>query len=108
MEEALGEQSFRGHRRSENWVLTVPTTANLRSSVFRRVFRGVAVIRALFLAAMVSVGVVSGPVMPVAHAEAPYRNCTEARNNGDCDIPSSSDKYQTKLDRDRDGIGCEC
>jgi hypothetical protein len=39
---------------------------------------------------------------------APYNNCTEAKQNGDCDIPSSSDKYQPKLDRDQDGLGCEC
>lgn len=39
---------------------------------------------------------------------APYANCTQARQNGDCDIPSSSDLYQAKLDRDHDGIGCEC
>ena len=39
---------------------------------------------------------------------APYKNCTQAKQNGDCDIPSSSDKYQSKLDRDGDGIGCEC
>ena len=39
---------------------------------------------------------------------APYSNCTEAKQNGDCDIPSSSDKYQSKLDRDGDGLGCEC
>jgi hypothetical protein len=39
---------------------------------------------------------------------APYKNCTQARDNGDCDIPSSSDKYQSKLDRDGDGLGCEC
>ena len=38
----------------------------------------------------------------------PYSNCTQARANGDCDIPSSSDRYQSKLDRDGDGIGCEC
>ena len=39
---------------------------------------------------------------------APYPNCTVAKQNGDCDIPSSSDKYQSKLDRDSDGLGCEC
>jgi hypothetical protein len=39
---------------------------------------------------------------------APYQNCTQAKQNGDCDIPSSSDKYQSKLDRDGDGLGCEC
>ena len=39
---------------------------------------------------------------------APYQNCTQAKQNGDCDIPASSDKYQSKLDRDGDGLGCEC
>lgn len=39
---------------------------------------------------------------------APYKNCTQAKQNDDCDIPSSSDKYQSKLDRDGDGLGCEC
>ena len=39
---------------------------------------------------------------------APYTNCTQAKQSGDCDIPSSSDKYQSKLDRDGDGLGCEC
>ncbi len=39
---------------------------------------------------------------------APYKNCTQARDNNDCNIPSSSDRYQSKLDRDGDGIGCEC
>lgn len=43
---------------------------------------------------------------PVANA-VPYKNCTEARKNGDSDIPSSSDKYGPWLDRDNDGIGCE-
>ena len=40
--------------------------------------------------------------------QAPYKNCTQARANEDCDIPSSSDKYQPKLDSDGDGLGCEC
>lgn len=39
---------------------------------------------------------------------APYKNCTQARGDGVCNIPSDSDKYQAKLDRDQDGIGCEC
>lgn len=39
---------------------------------------------------------------------APYSNCSQARQNGDCDIPAGSDKYQSKLDRDGDGLGCEC
>jgi len=39
--------------------------------------------------------------------DAPYKNCTQARANGDTNIPTSSDKYGTHLDRDGDGIGCE-
>jgi hypothetical protein len=46
-------------------------------------------------------------IAPAAQA-APYSNCTEAKNNGDCDIPATSSKYQSKLDRDGDGLGCEC
>lgn len=48
-------------------------------------------------------GVLAAPVA----AAAPYKNCTEARQNGDSDIPSSSDKYGSWLDRDGDGVGCE-
>jgi len=50
----------------------------------------------------------AGPALAAPAPLAPYKNCTEARQNGDCDIPSSSDKYQAKLDRDSDGLGCEC
>ncbi|PRC46263.1 calcium-binding protein [Mycobacterium sp. ITM-2017-0098] len=47
-------------------------------------------------------------VAPVAVAgSAPYENCTEARSNGDTNIPSSSDEYGSHLDSDGDGIGCE-
>jgi hypothetical protein len=49
-------------------------------------------------------GVLAAPA--VANA-VPYKNCTQARANGDSDIPSSSDKYGSWLDRDGDGIGCE-
>lgn len=52
----------------------------------------------------VGFGVLAAPA--IANA-APYKNCTEARANGDTNIPSTSDKYGTHLDRDRDGIGCE-
>jgi hypothetical protein len=38
---------------------------------------------------------------------APYENCGEARQNGDSNIPSSSDKYGPWLDSDGDGVGCE-
>ncbi|MCV7130142.1 excalibur calcium-binding domain-containing protein [Mycolicibacterium vanbaalenii] len=47
-------------------------------------------------------------VSPVALANAaPYENCTDARANGDANIPSSSDRYGSHLDRDGDGMGCE-
>jgi hypothetical protein len=58
------------------------------------------------------VGVAIATPMALASATpaqaAPYKNCTQAKQNNDCNIPSGSDKYQSKLDRDGDGIGCEC
>ena len=50
----------------------------------------------------------AAPAIAAPAPLAPYPNCTVAKQNGDCDIPSSSDKYQAKLDRDQDGLGCEC
>lgn len=64
-----------------------------------------------FIAAALFAGIAIGSAAPAIAApvpQAPYKNCTEARNNNDCNIPSSSDKYQSKLDRDGDGVGCEC
>lgn len=55
-------------------------------------------------ALLTGIGIIGAPV---AFAEAPYENCSQARANGDTDIPSSSDQYGPWLDRDRDGIGCE-
>ncbi len=37
-----------------------------------------------------------------------YKNCTEAKANGECDIPEGSSHYCSKQDRDGDGIACEC
>jgi hypothetical protein len=45
---------------------------------------------------------------PVADAACPYRNCSEAAQDGVCNIPSTSPCYGPWLDRDHDGIGCEC
>ncbi|ORA68285.1 calcium-binding protein [Mycolicibacterium elephantis] len=59
------------------------------------------------IGAVCLVGVVAVGLAPVATAQRPYKNCTEARANGDTNIPSSSPKYGPHLDRDRDGIGCE-
>lgn len=36
-----------------------------------------------------------------------FRNCTEARQAGYTDIPSSSAFYSRQLDRDNDGVACE-
>ncbi|MGV0675203.1 excalibur calcium-binding domain-containing protein [Mycolicibacterium fortuitum] len=55
-------------------------------------------------ALLAGIGIVAAPA---ALADAPYKNCSQARANGDSNIPSSSDKYGSWLDRDGDGIGCE-
>jgi hypothetical protein len=63
-----------------------------------------------FVVAVAAAGAIAGAAIgtsPVAAANAPYKNCTEARANGDTNIPSNSDKYGPWLDRDNDGIGCE-
>lgn len=69
-------------------------------------------VRTLGLLAATALGAIAigeaGPAIAAPLPQAPYSNCTEARANGDCDIPSSSSKYQSKLDRDQDGLGCEC
>ena len=59
-----------------------------------------------FVAAAAIAGAVSVAWAPMAGA-APFRNCTEARDAGYTNIPSTSEYYGTHLDRDRDGIGCE-
>lgn len=63
-----------------------------------------------FLAAAAVAGAFAGfgvGASPLATADAPYENCSEARANGDTDIPSNSDMYGPWLDRDGDGVGCE-
>ncbi|BBZ32723.1 hypothetical protein AWB99_20155 [Mycolicibacterium confluentis] len=44
---------------------------------------------------------------PSATAEAPFRNCTEAKQAGHYNIPQGSDYYWSGGDRDGDGIACE-
>ncbi len=61
-------------------------------------------VRSLIAAAVL--GAIAVGAAPAAVA-APYKNCSEARANGDTNIPSNSDKYGSHLDRDGDGIGCE-
>lgn len=60
--------------------------------------------RGLLLAGIFVMGVAFAPVADAA----PYKNCTQAKNDGVCNIPEDSPYYQPKLDRDKDGIGCEC
>jgi Excalibur calcium-binding domain len=61
-------------------------------------------VRTLIAAAVL--GALAVGVAPAAVA-APYTNCSEARANGDTDIPSTSERYGSHLDRDGDGVGCE-
>ena len=44
---------------------------------------------------------------PVAIADPPYRNCSQARADGRHDIPRGDPAYAPHLDRDNDGIACE-
>ena len=69
-------------------------------------------IRTLAAATAAALGTIAigfaAPALATPLPQAPYPNCTVAKQNGDCDIPSTSDLYQPKLDRDGDGLGCEC
>jgi hypothetical protein len=56
---------------------------------------------------LVAAGASSIAAAPIANAQQPYRNCSEARANGDTNIPYDSPYYGPHLDRDNDGIGCE-
>lgn len=44
---------------------------------------------------------------PAAAQQAPFPNCSAARDAGYSNIPSNSPYYGTWLDRDGDGVGCE-
>lgn len=64
----------------------------------------------VLLAAMATVAVGLGTgvsLAPAAQAASPYKNCTEAHKDGRYNIPKDDPAYQTKLDRDNDGIACE-
>ena len=37
-----------------------------------------------------------------------YKNCSEAKADGECDIPQGDSHYRSKQDRDGDGLACEC
>jgi hypothetical protein len=46
-------------------------------------------------------------VAPAASAAGPYRNCTQAHQDGRWDIPQNDPDYWSGGDRDGDGIACE-
>ena len=45
---------------------------------------------------------------PSAAADGPYANCSQAKADGVCNITTDSPWYSAKLDRDGDGLACEC
>ncbi|OBI40144.1 calcium-binding protein [Mycobacterium kyorinense] len=63
-------------------------------------------IRALLAAAGVVAAAAIG-IAPAANAGPPYKNCTEAHNDGRYNIPEGDEAYSSKLDRDGDGLACE-
>lgn len=59
-----------------------------------------AVLAALALAAV--------PATAVAHdGNHPFKNCTDAYDNGYSNISKGDDHYGKHLDRDNDGVGCD-
>lgn len=81
-------------------------------------------IRALFAAVAISTTawVYASGVAPIAIAEPEdvgctevsysgtcvYKNCTDAKAHGRCNIPQDDPAYCAKQDRDGDGLACEC
>jgi hypothetical protein len=62
--------------------------------------------RVLTAAAFVCLAAAIGAA-PVANASGPYRNCTEAHQDGRWDILVGDPDYWPSGDRDHDGIACE-
>lgn len=59
---------------------------------------------------VVAAGIFAGGAVSLAPpaAAVPFKNCSQARAAGYCDIPSDSEYYAPRLDRDGDGLACEC
>jgi Excalibur calcium-binding domain len=57
------------------------------------------------MGAAVGAAVIGGA--PVALAERPYANCTEAHDDGRWDIPQDDAAYWDGGDRDNDGYACD-
>ena len=61
-----------------------------------------------FVAAVAFGAIVAGAAAaPVAVADPPYKNCSQARADRRHDIPRADPAYAPHLDRDNDGIACE-
>ncbi len=60
------------------------------------------VLAAVLLSAVTAIG-----TSPVALAERPYANCTEAHDDGRWDIPQDDPAYWDGGDRDHDGFACD-
>jgi hypothetical protein len=60
------------------------------------------------IAAMLFAGLAVLTFASIANAAGPYANCTQAKADGACNITQDSPYYAAKLDRDGDGIACEC
>ncbi|GAA2524063.1 MULTISPECIES: excalibur calcium-binding domain-containing protein [Streptomyces] len=59
-------------------------------------------------AALAALALAALPATAVAHdGDHPFKNCTEAYENGYADIPEGDDHYGEHLDRDGDGVGCD-
>jgi hypothetical protein len=58
---------------------------------------------AAFLTAAIATG-----LAPIASAAGPYNNCSQAKADRVCNITQDSPYYLAKLDRDGDGVACEC
>lgn len=58
--------------------------------------------------ALAGLAVAIGLASPIANAQQPFTNCSQAKASGYCDIPSNSPYYGPWLDRDQDGLACEC
>ena len=62
-------------------------------------------IRTLIVAAAIAAAAIGAA--PVATADGPYANCTQAHQDGRYDIPEGDSDYWPGGDRDNDGIACE-
>jgi hypothetical protein len=62
-------------------------------------------IRALIVASAIAAAAIGAA--PVAVADGPYANCTQAHKDGRWDTPQGHPDYWAGGDRDNDGIACE-